>query len=61
VQTSRKRVQRLMQQLGISTHVKRKPTTKSDPKGRFAPNLLNREFEVEQPISRWVTDTKAVA
>ncbi|GHO58672.1 DUF5110 domain-containing protein [Ktedonobacter robiniae] len=52
-----------MQQLGISAHVKRKhkPTTKSDPMGRFAPNLLNREFEVEQPNTRWVTDTKAVA
>nr|WP_307811432.1 IS3 family transposase [Ktedonospora formicarum] len=47
----------------MSAHVKRKskPTTKSDPKGRFAPNLLNREFEVEEPNTRWVSDTKAVA
>lgn len=62
VQTSRKRVLRLMQQLGISAQVKRsrKPTTKSDPRARFAPNTLNREFEAEQPNTRWVTDTKAV-
>lgn len=52
-----------MRQLGMSAYVKRKckPTTKCDPKGRFAPNLLNREFEVEQPNTRWVTDTKAVS
>jgi transposase InsO family protein len=62
VQTSRKRVLRLMQQLGISAHIKRvcKPTTQSDPHARFAPNLLNREFEAELPNTRWVTDTKAV-
>jgi transposase InsO family protein len=44
------------------TLVKRshKPTTQSDPRARFAPNTLNREFEAEQPNTRWVTDTKAV-
>ena len=59
---SRKRVVRLMQQLGLSAQPKRsrKPTTKSDPHARFAPNHLNREFTAEQPNSRWVTDTKAV-
>lgn len=59
---SRKRVVRLMQQLGLSAHTKRsrKPTTKSDPHARFAPNHLNREFTAEQPNSKWVTDTKAV-
>ena len=63
VHCSRKRVVRLMQQLGISAQVKRsrKPTTKSDPRARFAPNHLNREFSAEQPNSKWVTDTKAVA
>jgi putative transposase len=51
-----------MQQLGISAQVKRsrKPTTKSNPRARFAPNTLNREFEAERPNTRWVTDTKAV-
>jgi putative transposase len=59
---SRKRVVRLMQQLGLSAQIKRsrKPTTKSDPHARFAPNRLKREFEAEQPNRKWVTDTKAV-
>ncbi len=62
VKTSRKRVLRLMQQLGLSAQVKRsrKPTTQSDPQARFAPNTLNREFAAEQPNTRWITDTKAV-
>jgi transposase InsO family protein len=38
----------------------RKPTTKSDPRARFAPNHLGREFTAEQPNRKWVTDTKAV-
>jgi putative transposase len=42
----RKRVVRLMQQLGLSAQPKRsrKPTTKSDPHARFAPNHLARQF-----------------
>ena len=62
VHCSRKRVVRLMQQLGISAQVKRsrKPTTKSDPRARFAPNRLYRVFLAEEPNSKWVTDTKAV-
>jgi putative transposase len=56
------RVARLMQQLGLSAQPKRRrlPTTKSDPRARFAPNLLNRQFSVQEPNSKWVTDTKAV-
>jgi putative transposase len=59
---SRKRVVRLMQQLGISAQVKRsrKPATRSDPHARFAPNHLNRQFSAEEPNTKWVTDTKAV-
>lgn len=59
---SRKRVARLMRQLGLSAGPKRsrKPTTKSDPRARFAPHHLNREFTAEPPNSKWVTDTKAV-
>jgi transposase InsO family protein len=62
IQTSRKRVVRLMQQLGLSAGRKRsrKPTTKSDPRARFAPNRRNREFAPSAPNSKWVTDTKAV-
>jgi transposase InsO family protein len=59
---SRKRVVRLMQQLGLSAQAKRsrKPTTKSALGARFAPHLLNRQFSADQPNSKWVTDTKAV-
>lgn len=32
----------------------------SDPRARFAPNHLNREFTAEEPNTKWVTDTKAV-
>lgn len=62
IHCSRKRVVRLMQQLGLSAQTKRsrKPTTKSDPRARFAPNLLNRELSAEEPNTTWVTDTKAV-
>jgi len=58
----RKRVVRLMQQLGLSAQTKkrRKPTTRSTPGGRFAPNQLNREFVAQVPNQKWVTDTKAV-
>lgn len=60
--TSRKRVARLMRQLGLSAQSQRsgKPTTKSDPCARFAANTLNRAFASEQPNEKWVTDTKAV-
>ena len=63
IHCSRKRVVRLMQQLGLSAQPKRsrKPTTKSAPGARFAPNHLNRQFSAEQPNTKWVTDTKAVA
>ena len=59
---SRKRVARLMQQLGLSAGPERsrKPTTKSDPRARFAPNHLNREFTAAQPNSKWVTDITAI-
>lgn len=62
IECSRKRVVRLMQQLGLSAGRKRahKPTTKSDPHARFAPNHLNREFSAEAPNSKWVTDTTAI-
>jgi len=59
---ARKRVVRLMQQLGLSARGKhnRKPTTRSDPHARFAPNVLNRDFTAALPNTKWVTDTKAV-
>ncbi len=62
IHCSRKRVVRLMQQLGLSAQSKRrrKPSTKSDPRARFAPNQLGRQFSAEQPNTKWVTDTKAI-
>jgi putative transposase len=62
IHCSRKRVVRLMQQLGLSAQPKRsrKPTTQSTPGARFAPNHLNRQFSAETPNTKWVTDTKAV-
>ena len=62
IHCSRKRVVRLMRQLGLCAQVKkrRKPTTKSDPHARFALNHLNRDFTAQRPNSKWVTDTKAV-
>ena len=62
VACGRKRVVRLMQQLGLkaSTKKRRKPTTRSASGGRFAPNALNREFVASRPNQKWVTDTTAV-
>ena len=62
IHCSRKRVVRLMQQLGLSAQVKkrRKPTTTSNPAARFAPNRPGREFAASLPNQKWVTDTKAV-
>jgi putative transposase len=62
IHCSRKRIVRLMQQLGLSAQSKkrRKPTTRSNPAARFAPNQLNREFAASSPNQKWVTDTKAV-
>ncbi len=59
VHCGRKRVVRLMQELGLSAQPKRrrKPqTTKSDPIARFAPNILNRDFTAMVPNTKWVTD-----
>jgi len=62
IHCARKRVVRLMQQLGLSAQVKkrRKPTTTSHPAARFAPNRLGREFAASLPNQKWVSDTKAV-
>jgi putative transposase len=62
ISCSRKRVMRLMQQLGLSaqTQKRRKLTTQSSPSGRFTPNLLNQEFAARTPNHKWVTDTTAI-
>ena len=58
----RKRVVRLMQHLGLSAVIKkrRKPTTRSTPGGRFAPNLLKRDFTASAVNQKWVSDTTAI-
>lgn len=64
VHCGRKRVVRLMQQLGLSAVPKRsrRPvSTKSDPTARFALNLFDRDFTAEAPDTKWVTDCTMIA
>lgn len=63
VRCGRKRVVRLMQDLGLCAKPRkqRKPvTTHSDPAAPFAPNRLNREFTATTPNQKWVTDITAI-
>jgi putative transposase len=58
---NQKRIRRLMRQLGLKGkgEPKRKQfvkTTDSAHKNPIAPNELNREFTVNEPNKRWVTD-----
>ncbi len=55
---SRKRVARLMRELGIEGRRKRRFRATTDSKHRFpvAPNLLMRDFDVDAPNTAWVTD-----
>jgi transposase InsO family protein len=55
---SRKRVERLMSANGISAKRKRKFVATTDSKHNFpvAENILNREFEVDEPNKVWVSD-----
>ena len=58
VQVSRKRVARLMRDNGMKATIpkKFKKTTLSDHDRRIAPNLLNREFNVERCNVVWAGD-----
>ena len=60
---SRKRVARLMQELGLEGRRKRRFRTTTDSRHRFpvAPNLLMRDFDVEAPNTAWVTDITYLA
>ncbi len=60
---SRKRVARLMRELGLEGRRKRRFRATTDSRHRFpvAPNLLMRDFEVEAPNTAWVTDITYVA
>jgi len=56
-------VERLMRDNGIQARRKRRFVRTTDSKHGFpvAPNVLNREFTVEQPNEVWVTDITYVA
>ena len=58
LEVSRKRVARLMRELGIKSRRKRrfKATTDSGHKLPVADNVLDRKFEVDAPDVAWVTD-----
>ena len=56
---SRKRVARLMRELGIEGVTRRRfrtGTTKKDPEARPAPDLVNRDFSADGPDRLWVAD-----
>ena len=61
---SRKRVARLMRDLGIQGVTRRRfktATTKKDAKARPAPDLVNRNFSADGPDQLWVADITQVS
>jgi hypothetical protein len=59
VHVGRKRVARLMRDLGIegvSRRGKRRRTTVPDPKAPLAPDLVERRFQAERPDQPWLAD-----
>ena len=62
-QVSRKRVARLMRELGLEGRRKRRFRATTDSQHRFpvAPNVLMRDFDVDAPNTAWVTDITYVA
>jgi putative transposase len=62
IRCSRKRLARLMQELGLSARRAhhRTRTTRSDPSARVAPNLLNRDFTASRPNEKWTGDITAI-
>jgi putative transposase len=55
---SRKRIARLMAANGLFARKKKRfvMTTHANPAHQPAPNLLNREFQADQPNRKWVSD-----
>lgn len=52
-----KKVQRLMQQLGLKSIIRvKKYRSYRGQEGRIAPHLLQRQFDASQPNQKWVTD-----
>jgi putative transposase len=62
IRCSRKRVARLMRELGLSARRTRHHTrtTRSDPDARVAANGLNREFTATRPNEKWTGDITAI-
>ncbi len=62
ISCSRKRVARLMRELGLYAHraCHRTRTTRCDPKARVAPNLLNQQFTARRPNEKWTGDITAI-
>ncbi len=60
---SRKRVARLMRELGLEGRRKRRfrATTDSNHQFPVAPNILMRDFDVDAPNTAWVTDITYIA
>ena len=56
-QVNHKKVQRLMNELGLKSIVRMKKYRSYKGKiGRVAPNILDRNFQAEKPNEKWVTD-----
>lgn len=52
-----KKVYKLMKSIGLSSPVRQKKySSYKGMYGKTAPNVLNREFDAEQPNQKWVTD-----
>ena len=58
IRCSRKRIERLMKEMGIKAIHKRqfKVTTKSDHNYPVAQNILDRNFQADAPNQKWVAD-----
>jgi len=62
INVGRKRVERLMRENGLEARRKRRfrRTTDSRHTDPIAPNLLARQFDVDEPNQVWVTDVTAI-
>jgi putative transposase len=62
ISCSRRRVARLMREMGLTPHRPRHRTltTHSDPAARVAANLLNRTLAASRPKEKWVADMPAI-
>jgi putative transposase len=63
IRVSRKRVERIMRQSGLKARQKRRFRKTTDSRHPFpiAPNIVEREFDVEAPNTVWVTDVTYIA